>query len=934
MRIKIYSLQITLPLLMVVMLISACTQESPENQSEPATASGNEISLKGNWQVKLDSLDEGSERKWYASVFNGQKIELPGTLDDAGIGIEDTLTPALNNYVLSGLTRKHSYIGKAWYQRVIEVPEGWSDKTISLKLERVIWQSSVYIDSTQIGSAQSLVGSHNYDLSNVLKPGRHLLTILIDNSNLHPNINVKGKKYPLKVNQEMAHAYTNHTQIKWNGMLGELKIFANSKDKPSDFQLISNFNKNGFDVEFKQNASSIKDVHLLIEDLEGNEIYAQNIDPEITDNQAVFFIKKPEKLKFWDEFERNLYRATLTSGGEQISQTFGHRHLAAQQANLTLNNHRIFLRGNLECVIFPLTGHPPMQVEEWTKLYEQAKNYGLNHIRFHSWCPPEAAFVAADHAGIYLQVELPHWSLTVGEDEQTTAFLKKEAQKILNDYGHHPSFLFFSMGNELQGNFDLLNAMVEELKQKDSRQLYATTTFSFQKPAGTIPQPEDEVFITQWTDKGWVRGQGVFNDKFPSFEEDYSTNSAHIEVPLISHEIGQYSVYPDLNEIEKYTGVLEPLNFIAVRNDLEQKGMLDQAKDFTFVSGKLATILYKEEIERALKTPAFDGFQLLQLQDFPGQGTALVGILNAFWESKGVVSGKEFREFNSPLVPLARFKKAVYENGETFKAGIEVANFLEAKTGQQLKISLKDKEGKILKEQLLKAVDLKIGNNTNLGVFEFPIRVEEAQQWNLEIALADSEYKNHWPIWVYPTGKEVKNTEVVETRSFEKAIDLLKNGETVLFNPDYKELNGVTGRFVPVFWSPVHFPDQPATMGLLIQDKHEALAKFPTEQYTQWQWWDLCKQSTSVILGDLDVEPIVGVVDNFVTNRKLGDVFEAKVGSGKLIFSSMDISNNLANRPVARQLRASLLEYMVSDSFNPKITITEQQLESLKHRNE
>lgn len=927
-------------LLFLFLILAACKEEATSAQNDlgmasedtVATATANEVNLAGLWRVKLDSLDQGMQNKWFADAFEGQAINLPGTLDDAGIGTKDTLTPALNNYVLSNLARKHAYIGKAWYQKQIEVPQNWSDRDKILSLERVLWSSTLYVDSLKIGSKESLVGSHQYDLSQVLTPGKHLITVVIDNSNLYPNINVKGDKYPLEVNQEMSHAYTNHTQIKWNGMLGSLKIQAVNPNKPKNLKLYPDVLNDAIQVVYQQKDAVGKSVRLEIFDASGKAIFDETIERPLVEGEYVnFLIQRPEELDKWDEFNQNLYQVKLSSGDFQISQTYGHRILEAKDGDLVLNDKRIFLRGNLECVIFPITGHPPMEVAEWAKLYEQAKNYGLNHIRFHSWCPPEAAFVAANEAGIYLQVELPHWSLTVGEDAQTTAFLKEEAQKILNDYGHHPSFLFFSMGNELQGDFEVLNEMVKELKEQDKRHLYATTTFSFQKPAGTVPQPEDEVFIAQWTDKGWIRGQGVFNDRYPSFDEDFTANSAHIDVPLVSHEIGQYSVYPDLSEIEKYTGVLEPLNFIAVRNDLEQKAMLDQAKDFTYVSGKLATMLYKEEIERALKTPSFDGFQLLQLQDFPGQGTALVGILNAFWESKGVVSGEEFREFNSPLVPLARFEKAVYESGETFKATAEIANFFEEKTNQKIKISLKDDEGKPLLEKVLENIDLKIGNNINLGSIEFPIKVVEAQAWSLEISLLDSTFKNHWPIWVYPKSPAVYSGEtIVETKSFEEALALLKEGKTVLLNPDFKELKGVTGRFVPVFWSPVHFPDQPATMGLLIKENHPALALFPTEKYTQWQWWDLCKQSTSVNLGDLKIDPIVGVVDNFVTNRRLGDVFEAKIGPGKLIFSSMDISSNLEKRPAARQLRSSLLRYMESDSFKPEITLTESQLQSLK----
>lgn len=926
-----------------------------------------EIDLSGKWIVKLDSSDTGASEKWSEKELQGMDITLPSTLDEAGIGKPLNLEPALNNYVLSNLARKHQYIGKAWYQRQVNIPKDWKRKSVKLILERVIWESTVFVDGQKIASQESLAGSHEYDLTDKLSPGKHMLTILIDNGNKYPFINVAGDRYPDPVNQDMAHGYTNHTQIKWNGILGNIVLIASEPNAPKNLQVHPYFKNRTLKVVFEQDKPSKRKLSIEIHDSEGEAILSQAIEKPIIEGRSVTFsLPKPEALEAWDEFHPNIYSARLTSGDNSLEKKFGWRELGNDKGELTLNGQRIFLRGNLECVIFPLTGRPPMEKAEWAQLIDQAKNYGLNHLRFHSWCPPTAAFEAADEAGFYLQAELPHWSLKVGEDAATTEFLKNEADKILRDYGHHPSFIFMAMGNELQGDIGVLNEMVANLKEKDDRRLYATTAFSFQKPTGTRPEPEDEFFIAQWTDKGWIRGQGVFNDKAPAFDTDYSANSSHIDIPLVSHEIGQYSVYPDLSEIPKYTGVLDPLNFKAVRNDLEKKGMLDLADDFTQASGKLAAMLYKEEIERALKTPSFDGFQLLQLQDFPGQGTALVGLLNAFWESKGAISAQEFRKFNSPMVPLLRFEKAVYEDGETFTGTIEVANFLEEKTGQVLHWSISDENGKTLAEKTINNIALSIGNNLNLGNIEFPISIDRAQRWTVAVELADTEYQNDWPIWVYPkaessgemtfksskkinssarnvspepqstkvsvseeSSSEILPEDVLVTSSFEAAIVALDEGKKVLLNPDTLQLKGVTGRFVPVFWSPVHFPDQPGTMGLLIDNEHKALADFPTESHTEWHWWDLCKRSKSIVIDSLSVKPIVGVIDNFVTNRRLATIFEAKVGKGKLLFTSMDLHTDLHNRPVARQLKKSLLGYMSEQDFNPQASLSKEDLLSL-----
>lgn len=896
-----------------------------------STKDMNKISLSGKWQVKLDSTEIGTAQNWASSKFIGTTITLPNTLDGAEIGIPSTLKPAINNHVMSNLTRKHQYIGKAWYQREIEIPGSWKDQAIVLNLERVLWESTVYLDGKLLGSANSLIGKHRFEMPTGIASGNHLLTVVVDNSNKFPNINVAGSRYPDEVNKDMAHAYTNHTQIKWNGILGTIELIAEPGDKPENLQVYPNAQLDKLKVTFEQSSDAKKDVRLTIKSMDGIPIYNDNVAALKSENGLYTIeIDRPKGLELWDEFNPNLYDVAVTTNTGQANTRFGYKFVSGTYGNLSLNGNRIFLRGNLECVIFPLTGHPPTEKKDWAKLISQAKDYGLNHLRFHSWCPPKAAFEAADEAGFYYQVELPHWSLKVGEDQKTTRFLRNEAEKIIKDYGNHPSFIFMAMGNELQGDIGLLNDMVAELKPKDNRHLYATTAFSFQKPTGTRPEKEDEFFIAQWTDKGWIRGQGIFNDKPPHFNADYTEGAAHVEIPLISHEIGQYSVYPEMSEIQKYTGVLKPLNFIAVRNDLEKKGLLDLAPKFTQASGKLAALLYKEEIERALKTPSFDGFQLLQLQDFPGQGTALVGLLNAFWESKGIISAEEFSQFNSELVPLIRFEKAVYETGETFMADIEIANFYKNLENQTLDWNITDNHGNTLKDGELTNINLKIGNNLNLGIIKYPINTENSGKLKVTVSLRGSKYKNSWSIWEYPKGVRLNSDQILVVKTIEAARNALKQGKKVLLNPDYKTLNGVEGRFVPVFWSPVHFPNQPATMGLLLDENHAAFNNFPTDSHTDWQWWDLCINSKSVITDSLEVTPLVRVIDNFVTNRHLANVFEVKVGEGSLVFSSIDITNDLENRPVARQLRYSLLNYMESDSFKPSKIIEFKDLNKLK----
>jgi hypothetical protein len=899
----------TVPLLLLLLLVVI-----PVNN---LLASEYKLDLSGEWQIQLDSTDRGLLANWHNSGFN-QAISLPGTTDDAGLGVPNQLTPALERPQVLRLTRKNSYVGPAWYTRTIQLPKSWKNKNVTLKLERVIWETRVWVDGKEVDAIQeSLSAPHYFDLTDYLSNGVHRLTIRVDNR----------KKYDITVH-EMAHAYTDETQIKWNGVIGEIAYLATDPLYIDEIQVYPDVQNKlvRVKVDVVNKTGRRQQAKLQLQAGSNKEILSAKIlNVSVKGEYASFETQYPmgESPQLWNEFNPALYSLSVGLANRKYASErqvhFGMRELAANPASILLNGQNIFLRGTLECAIFPLKGYPPMEKKEWMKLLQTARNWGLNHLRFHSWCPPKAAFEAADEMGFYLQVELPLWSLSVNKDEPTNQFLFAEADRIIREYGNHPSFAFWSLGNELQPDFEFLNAFVDRLKEKDSRRLYTNTSFTFENGHGKWPERNDDFFITQYTDKGWVRGQGVFDTEAPSFNKDYSSAVEGMPVPLITHEIGQYAVYPNLDEIKKYTGVLDPLNFKAVKEDLIQKGRLHKARDYMMASGKLAALLYKEEIERAMKTKGVSGFQLLDLHDFPGQGTALVGLLDAFWDSKNLIEADRFREFCGPVVPLIHFEKATYTNNEIFEATVEVVNYgPEILSNKQLVWTVKSDLAQIGKG-VLPPVTIPMGTIMETGRFSVDLsKITKASRLLVELSIENSNYRNSWEIWVYPEQLPVNADGIVVTSVVQEALSALKAGKKVLFSPTPDAVDGVEGKFVQVFWSPVHFPNQPGTMGLLLNPDHPAFNHFPTDMHTNWQWWDLCKQSKTMVTDSIEgITPLVENVDNFMKNRQLCSVFEARSGNGALVFSSMDILSDLENRPVARQLLHSLLEYMKSDAFKP-----------------
>lgn len=878
------------------------------------------ITLSGDWQVCLDSLNQDDLGQLEFNLM----VPLPGTLDEAGVGRKNSVLPEMKRETMLHLKRRFEYIGKAWYRKTILVPSFDKSYRAILNLERVLWKSEVFVDGKPAGEANSLSVPHQYDLTDLLVPGTEQeLLICIDNS----------RQFELN-SHDMAHAYTNETQIKWNGILGDLSIYFVPAPQLGGIQLYPSFKDRKLTVMMKGKLEAGLQLKFSVKDQNGSLLVERIVNSA---PDGVYTIGMPDGIKCWDEFSPTLY--TLETGlvsDDRIVQRqingFGFREIQTSGKDILINGKTIFLRGTLECAIFPLTGHPPVSVEEWSKVFRTSKSYGLNHIRFHSWCPPKAAFEAADRLGVYLQVEAPNWNTAFGADTASAEFIENEALRIVETYGNHPSFCFISMGNELQGDFLRMNNLVVQLKSYDPRHLYTTTTFTFEKGHGLAPEPVDDFFITQYTDSGWVRGQGVFDAEYPNFRTDYTHAVKHLQVPLVTHEIGQYSVYPNLNEIDKYTGVLEPVNFIAVKNDLEKKGLLHLANDYLMASGKLAKILYKEEIERALKTDGISGFQLLDLHDFPGQGTALVGLLDVFWDSKGIVDSAEFQQSCSEIVPLVWMEKAVYQNNESLRLEVGVANYFQDLTDQKLIVSLLTQDNQVVKEERVSLSSIPSGQTSKLGLVDWPLSmIQAAQQLRVKLQLAGTKYQNAWDVWVYPNAVDHDRSElgVVVTRSFAEAKRALEKGKKVFLNPEIDQINGVEGKFVQVFWSPVHFPNQPGTMGLLMDPHHPVFKYFPTEFHSNWQWWDLCKQSKTLDFSQIKVDPLVMVVDNFFKNRQLTNLFEVKVGNGKLVFSSMDLCSHLDSRTEAAHLRSSVLHYMSSDAFNPKIPISFDKLEEM-----
>lgn len=934
------------------------------------------MDLSGTWAFALDPEKVGIKEEFFEKDLP-DSITLPGTTSQAQKG-----TPS-DKRETGFLTDPYLTEGYAWYSTNIALTREEFRKTVKLHLERTRI-TKVWIDNRLVGEENSLTTPHDYDLTPFIKSREFKLTIMVSNVD-----------YPTRG----GHLTSPDTQTNWLGILGEISLNLYDDVYIEHIKTYPDVDTKSVRVEIhtvntsntQRNVSVCAQAALL--DISGDTgvhvpaEYFQNIFFPVGKGKEEFTYSLGEDAVLWSEYSPVIYFLQLTIPGtdEMASTTFGLRKFSTTETEFLINDTPTFLRGKHDGLVFPLTGAFPTTLDEWIEVMKISKSYGINHYRYHTCCPPEAAFLAADLLGIYMEPQLPFWgTLTSPDDEEHNAeeqdYLIEEGFRMMKAYGNHASYCMMSLGNELWGSKERMAEIITNYRNEDDRHLYTQGSNNFQHTPVLLP--EDDFYVgVRFSKNRLIRGSygmcdaplGHIQWGVPSTDHNYDedilpTNAENsnadgaeeIEIqygtgvkkvkaadgdgpliphiPVVTHEIGQFAVYPNFREIDKYTGVLKARNFEVFREHLESKGMLDQADDFFEASGKLSVRCYKEELEAAARSKLVAGYQILDIQDFPGQGTALVGILDAFMDSKGHVTPEEWAGYCSDHILLAQFSKYVYTSGEEFSADMAIRYYnpykLEGQTFHWELIKTRTKE-------ICASGDLPIPDGAfglvDLGTAKFNMpEIDRATTYKLEISVANTSIFNSYDIYSYPelTMPDLSvsvgsgNNKVSITHDFDEATKLLAVGKRVLYLPnEVKE--SLEGFYCTDFWCYPMFRDicewmkKPVavgTMGLLIQNKHRALASFPSEKYSTPQWYQIVTASRCAILDDTtapEFRPIVQMIDNFERNHKLGILFEGRVGKGKLMVCTSKLSE-VSEYPEVKQFTKSILDYMTSDSFIPR----------------
>lgn len=867
---------------------------------------------------------------------------LPGTLDEnkigerdkpcsqwhpaEGLGEADDRNKSLikDDIITTRLTRKYTYTGIAIYKKVFDY-EVVPDKRVFLEVERTRKLMGVFLNGKKIDACieGTLSTPYVYEVTDAITE-KNELKISCDNT---------YEGWP-KDAVLYSSAATDETQTNWNGLLGYIRLCEEEevfirhvqiycRDKAAYVKVIIDAAKayEG-EITLKSEAfSEQSDIRKEVKLSEGvHEVIFEDIE-----------LKRDVLL--WDEYEGNLYKAS--AGGSSLESKevlFGIREFDGKNGYLNNNGHRIFLRSEANCCVFPETGHMPLEPAEWRSIMELYKSYGINCIRFHSHCPPDAAFTAADELGMFVQPELSHWDpKNAFATEESYNYYETELRRILYWYANHPSFVMLSLGNELWANEDIgverMKKLVRLARSIDSTRLYATGSNAFYGERGADEESDFYTSVAYFKDdlRGTSAGMvGYINNEYPNAKTNYDKTMEKIRAdykkPVFSFEVGQYEVLPDFDELEEYNGVTIPDNIKAIRDAIEATGydFLNDWKKRVEVTGELSYLAYREEIEAALRTSEMSGISLLGLQDFTGQGTALVGMLNPHLKPKpfDFARPERFKKFFNNVVLLVLLDKYTYFENETFRAEVKLADYsknvsvtaeavYEVWDGDRIY-----KKGSLTKNKCS-------CKNDSLGMIEFDFKPEGMAK-RLELRVYTDIAVTEYPIWIYPDEKADFSENIVFAQSFNKAMEALNEGKKVFLEPEcIKEsfCDSIKTCFTTDFWSVGTFPSQEGYMGCMVEPEHEMFAKFPTKFFPEWQWWIITRSRAMII--PAEVKPLIEVLDCYARLRKMAFAFEGRVGNGRLFVSSMGLMEKL-EYPEARALFNSIVAYMDSEAFAPE----------------
>ena len=294
------------------------------------------------------------------------------------------------------------------YRQSVYVPQKWERSRVVLFLERPLGATTVLVNGVEAGGDTLINMPQQLDVTRHIVAGqRNTIEVRVAGHDAH------GVLGSIELRAQPSRLFIQKLTTKPSPFMGLVTVGLELQGHSPDFSF--------FGVQTLIQREGVDTAKVYVNEW---DIWAKHMSIEV----PVF-----DSERLWDELHPNIFRLAVSVGADYQECTFGMREAGVVDGRLFINRHPVYLRGCLMDDYFPMGGHVPMDVPTWTRIFQRLSDLGLNHVRFRGYCPPDAAFAAADKVGMYLQPEA-----------QSSAHL----DAIADTYGHHPSLVLITLGNE------------------------------------------------------------------------------------------------------------------------------------------------------------------------------------------------------------------------------------------------------------------------------------------------------------------------------------------------------------------------------------------------------------------------------------------------------------------------------------------------------
>ena len=894
-------------------------------------------SLNGGWSFKLDPDDKGLQERWYEdNQIISDKIEVPGSWQGQGFGgMEKNI---VWDFRLETRTFRATYTGTGWYGVRFEIPDDWEGMRLWANFGGVHPSAEVWLNGVRLGENNLPFVPFAFEITGVVRSDDDNLLVV----RVHEENRILGLAYSWQGN--------------WSGLYRGVELTATGENFLQGFSVYPNIESEKLQIKTGIGGDHPLDGGLSLRvsaQLINGDTTPVSTKVEISGESVEFDLPLPSP-RLWSPDSPNLYRvdAVLTGNDkvlDALSERVGFVQLSTEGKHFLINGEPYYMRGSGDFISNPETGSPDTNRDRWRKKLSALREYGYNYVRCQSYVYTPEYFDVADEVGLLIQSEmgmLGGWSGNqiwhVSQWPQPSPdyrdALKRQWDSVVLRDVNHPSANLYCMSNELRDGTE--HPRIAWSCYHDTKAI---------KPTAFV----------LWTDGGYREN---LPGDFVNHEADIDSECSK---PLIQHEFRWWSSFPDVRNMEKYSGAIRSYGAEIALEAAAGHGISHVLPTAAANSQRIQYIEAKGKMEACRRdNPSLAGichFNAMDINPSPQ------GIIDEFYDLK-YADGGSWQQTNGDTVILSDlgFDDRVLASADTLRTTLYVSDF------SHLPLNNPVLEWKLetLNETISEgsfSYPHKPFSTCTAGNIEATVpEVSKPTVASLKVALHEGKrvLVNSWDLWLFPKsvvfppeigiyGKPQhtwleglggirsvslddlsgdRSVLAVLTETLDGAVvEFARSGGRIilvasegLVRPSRSKLLLEMGRYF--FTPPANYPPyEDGINGTIILD-HPMLGDFPQEGFADLQFFRMMGESPPIDIEPLGLnkgDPVIRAIHSYQVSRPLAYLTESSLGKGGLIICSLNLDQSL---PESRYLLAQICNYALGDDFNPQIELSNESL--------